>query len=540
MTLLPHILEISQANGKPWVNPPFDTSDPNWSSKVVGGKTFDGSSQHALEWISVLDPKVEQDDQVGVSGTAIMPDDSPNDVPFTHPFGYDFEFSIIPDQAYTSLLAPANRDPKGVYQESWQPAQQLGINPSGVLGLEVDGALVPNADRAKNGDRVAVFGRWIVDAGHPEFHTEIHPPLLMAHARCVDSLGNPAAPTEDAITHVQFWSRPYQSAQLFSTQSSFADGVVDGIEGSVEDAASLIGLGGGHHSSPDTGLCLSDYVKRIVEGVGAINAYPPIHTKPFVGVHLVAFTVRPPLQEVTRPGAVVEAQPRQLQCSYHFTVNGSCGVEVSTSLAGPNAVLVIFALSDAKYPKLPEPKSHMKQLSIKELMKDAKSHGATTAWYENAFIKAKGWEDSDHVGFRIFKAPATSALDSVNVVPFRPLNALPMSQLVVDAKQPFPVRGWLKLAWVKPTATTGAGGTINTIFELSGSWSAGGKPGPKISRSGNALTIDMSAYHRPAAHGSIIDPQTIAVTFSDDTTVTGRLLPPGTIAWSNQSSWIKH
>jgi hypothetical protein len=87
--VLPHMLEISRMDGTPWVNPPFDTSDPNWSSNVVGGKTFDGSSSRALEWVSVLNPSVEQDDEVGLSGTVIKPELSGNDLPFTHPFEND-------------------------------------------------------------------------------------------------------------------------------------------------------------------------------------------------------------------------------------------------------------------------------------------------------------------------------------------------------------------------------------------------------------------------------------------------------------------
>jgi hypothetical protein len=520
--LLPHILEISLANGKPWVNPAFDTSDPNWASNVVGGKTFDGSSQHPFEWVSVLNPKVEQDDQVGVSGTALGPDDSKDDIPFTHPFGpfdkdfgSDFEFSLAPDPAYVSLLAPANRDrdPKtGQYAKDWPLAHQLGLDPPGMLGVEVDRAIVPVADRVNPGDRVAVFGRWIVDAAHPPYHTEIHPPLLMAHARCVDSLGNPTAPTEDAITHVQFWSRPYQAAQKFNT--------------------------GG-----DTGLCLRDYIPRIAETVfGSVEAYPPIHDKPFKGVHLVAFTVRPPLEQAPSSTVVgaVNAMQRRLECSYHFTVNGSCSIEVSTSLAGPNAVLVIFALTDANYPKLPHPKNHMQKVSMNKLMDDAKRRGAVSlSGVLNDLFQVFDFLKGDDIGFRVFDAPATSALDSVNVVPFTPLNSVPMSQHVTDLHQPFPVRGWLKLAWVQPTATTGAGGVINTVLDLSGAWSAGGKPGPNITRSGNALTVDMSAYHRPPAHGSVIDPQTIVVTFSDVSSVTGRLHAPGTIAWSNNSSWTK-
>ena len=427
--VLPRQLEISRVNGTPWVNPPFDTSDPNWSSKLVGGKTFDGSSSHAFEWVSVLNPSIEQDDEVGLAGTVIDPDLSGNDLPFTHPFGNDFEFTIVPDAAYTSLLATANRDPNGVYKLSWPSAHQLGIDPPGVLGLEVDAALVPQADRARHADRVAIYGRWIVDAGHQEFHTEIHPPLLMAWARCVDALGNPVPPTLDATTHVQFWSRPFQSAQRFTT--------------------------GG-----DTGLCLQDYVKRILETLGDITAYPPIHAKPFTGVHLVAFTVRPPLQPAppAGPGGAVSTPPRQLECSYHFTVNGSCGVEVITSPADPNAVLVVLALSDAGYPKVPEPSSQMKQLSISALMDEAKKLGADVSWYENAFITLKGLQLSDHVGFRIFNAPGTSAQDSVDVVAFTPLRTLPASKQVTDTRQPFPVRGWLKLAWVKALTplTTGS------------------------------------------------------------------------------------
>jgi hypothetical protein len=505
--VLPHLLRISRLDGTPWTNPPFDTSDPNWSSNVVGGKTFDGSSGHPLEWVSVLNPSIEQDDEVALAGTAISPDLSGNDLPFTHPFENDFEFTIVPDAAYTSLLAAANRDSNGVYKDSWPLAHQLGIETPGVLALEVDAALVPAVDRPRHADRVAVYGRWIVDAGHSEFHTEIHPPLLMAYARCVNALGDPVPPNPKAITHVQFWSRPYQSAQRFTTNG-------------------------------DTGLSLQDYVKRIVETFGDITAYPPIHAKPFAGVHLVVFTIRPPLQLATTKGSI-RSPLRQLECSYHFTVNGSCGVEVTTSPADPNAVAVALALSDAGYPKLPEPSNHMKQLSISALMDEAKKLGADVAWYEDTFIKLKGLQLSDHIGFRIFNGPGTSAQDGVDTVPFTPLRTLPAQTQVTDPRQPFPVRGWLKLAWVEAVATTGGGGSVVTVFDLAGSWAAGGRPGPKISRTGNSLSVDMSAYGRPLAHGSVIDHQTITVTFSDDATFTGRLQPPGTIAWSNQTSWIK-
>lgn len=501
-----HLLEISRLDGTLWVNPAFDTSDPNWSSNVVGGKTFDGSNAHPYEWVSVLNPTVEQDDEVGVAGFAVSPDLSGDDLQFTHPFGGDFEFALIPDGAYAGLLAPSNRDPAGAYSENWQAAQALGLPLPGLLGMEIDAALVPTTDRPAHGDRVALFGRWIVDAGHPEFHTEIHPPLLMAYARSLDARGNPVAPSIDATTHMQLWGRPYQAQQKFS-------------------------------SGGDRNLCLQDYITHIVETLGSISAFPPIFAKSFDGVHIVCFTVRPPVPALpTGTGAAgAEVPQRQLQCSYHFTVNGGCGLEVIPSPADPNAVAVVLALNSVGYPTLPEPGSTMKDVSISALIAEAKQH-ADVAWYENDFLKAKAAQ-LGNMQFRIFNPPRTSPLDGVNVVPFTPLASLPHQTVSTDPASPFPVRGWLKLAWVDTAVVATTGGA--SAFDLTGSWSAGGQVGPKISRSGNALTVDMSAYHRPQAVGSMIDANTITVSFPDDATYTGHLQAPGTILWSNGSSWTK-
>ena len=429
--VLPHLMEISRVDGTPWVNPPFNTSAPNWSSNVVGGKTFDGSKDHPFEWVSVLNPKVEQDDEVGVAGTAILVDDSGADrpaddwyladVPFTHPFKADFEFTLVPDAPYLPLLAPANRDRNGVFKDSWPAANHLlGADPAGVLALEVDGALVPTEDRVQPADRVALYGRWIVDAGHPEFHTEIHPPLLMAHARCVNAVGAPTPPTLDAVTHVQFWSRPYQAAQLFKN---------DG----------------------DSGIVLADYIERIASTIiHDIDAYPVLHDKAFAGTHLVAFTVRAPAQPPRSNPAAVPAW--QLMCSYHFTVNGSCGVEVIPSPADPNAALVVLALNAAGYPTLPEPPSDNVNVSLGKLLN---ASGTSVSWYAAIGISILKRIHNDHIVFRIYRPPATSAQDSAAVVPFTPLHTLPASSHATDPHSPFPVRGWLKLAWAPVPHTNG-------------------------------------------------------------------------------------
>ena len=90
---------------------------------------------------------------------------------------------------------------------------------------------------------------------------------------------------------------------------------------------------------------------------------------------------------------------------------------------------------------------------------------------------------------------------------------------------------------------------IPTVLDLNGRWFVDRAGGPAISVEveGVVLTVDMSAYRRPAATGTILDSSTITVTFPDDRTYTGKLLGPnpiheaigfqGSIEWSNGSVW---
>jgi hypothetical protein len=444
-TFRPQLLDLSKADGSPWTNPAFSTSDPGWSGNVVQGKTFDGTSAHPFEWVSVLNPQVEQDDQVGLSGTAVNPNPAGTDLPFTHPFGNDFEFTIAPDPAYAGLLATANKDPSNTaYAPDWAAAKASSISvPVGLFPVEIEESLVPPSYRCAHGDRVAVYGRWIIDAGHGDFHAEIHPPLLMARARPVDSNENVTTPGPGAATLFQLWSRPYQAGQLFT----------DGKQ---------------------TGLPLKDYISNIAETSGDIKAFPPILAKPFQGTHVVGFTVRPPVQLAPPHGAVgaVGALTPRLECSYHFTVNGACQVQVIPSPADPGSVLVILRLNSAGYPALPEPPSTMQPVNIDTLVNDAKAAGIDIGWLADTWSKikeAQGWVGSifggsgstGDVQFRTFAAPQMSRTqDGVNVVPFTPLPQLPSSSQATDNSQPFPVYGWLKLFWQTPTMTTGAAGSL--------------------------------------------------------------------------------
>jgi hypothetical protein len=60
-----------------------------------------------------------------------------------------------------------------------------------------------------------------------------------------------------------------------------------------------------------------------------------------------------------------------------------------------------------------------------------------------------------------------------------------------------------------------------------------------ISDVADILTVDMSSQHRPTASGVVVNSDTILVTFPDDATYGGKLVAPGTIRWSNGSTWRK-
>ena len=80
---------------------------------------------------------------------------------------------------------------------------------------------------------------------------------------------------------------------------------------------------------------------------------------------------------------------------------------------------------------------------------------------------------------------------------------------------------------------------INTALDLNGSWTDGSPWIAVIFEGRASLTVDMSDFDRPSAHGTILDSSNIKVTFPDDHTYTGVLESPKTIRWSNGSSWTK-
>jgi hypothetical protein len=80
---------------------------------------------------------------------------------------------------------------------------------------------------------------------------------------------------------------------------------------------------------------------------------------------------------------------------------------------------------------------------------------------------------------------------------------------------------------------------IHTVVNLNGNWTDGSPRSAVIAVDFSNLTLNMSAFNRPAAHGTIVSGSSIKVTFPDDKTYTGQLQAPNKIIWSNGSAWTK-
>jgi len=239
---------------------------------------------------------------IGCTGWVVAPDYSGADAPFDHPFGFDWEFQVALDddrKGYQELLNPANINPEESGIGQLLASEQGLPMRRGLLGVEWDGNLIPQSFKARvrHGDRVAAFGRWILDTGHnfgKFWRTEIHPPLLLVSASVEN---NPRAP---GSTRALFMSRPYLPGQHYAVDP--ANAYLD----SVDD------------DGPFLSHLVNELVKVITLRSRMVEAHPKIKSTPFEGSYQFTVKVRPP------------ARPRgayRLAVSFQFTVRNGCSVE---------------------------------------------------------------------------------------------------------------------------------------------------------------------------------------------------------------------
>jgi hypothetical protein len=421
-----NILRISFQN--PQLPPPSD----DWAAS--GGNSFPLSRDH--EWVQVLAPDNEYDEEtlVGCSGWVIGPNDSGADVPMTHALGFDWEYHLAldDDNDMRSLLSPsAIRD-----DDRLQLAEYLGLaTPKGLLGVEWDKNILPPSFRGQvdNGDRVALFGRWIIDTGHDidgRYKSEIHPPLLMASASVQSSkrLGR-------ATTRMLLVSRPYLHGQEFAqdANNAYSDGVDD--DGSMFDH-------------------LVKELARVVWGLSSrVEAHPKIKEQPYRGRHQLHLLVEPP-PAPARSG-------HELVVSYQFTVRSGCNVTISAQ-SGDHVDVVVDLGPMRGSPPLPQRSERTYQPDQLDKLSSgvgldidlAKLAGAIAGalvgvgWLYVYYVLRKGILTDEYAPL-----PAVDIHDSSHAATNVPAqNITSGAGIVVDDEQPWPVIGWLETSWVPAPA----------------------------------------------------------------------------------------
>lgn len=357
------------------------------------------------------------------------------DLQMTHPFGFDYDASIAPDPAYLSLLSPGNVEsthldpsdssgqsaldgfgdvvypyihattrtdqttkgwcspdfntrcasssecPSGSTCEGALNGLGLGLDSNssfpGVLGMETDHDLFPDSYQPRDGDRIAVFGRWIVDCGHGDemgssgWHTEIHPPLLVATARS-DGGGFFGAKCSGDETCSSVISRPYLVGQYFG-DGYFAPHLAHelgklGCVGATGPAISgFVAIAGPYAGLPDCSLgldptcvCNGDGVCGACE-VGSclaiipppfgfpctqkLEARPEVSGVPFAGTQEMQYYIRPASRRIN-PGD-------RMLVAWQLTARD--GVKVALSDSGTKGVLVDIVMNQSEYPPAPLP-----------------------------------------------------------------------------------------------------------------------------------------------------------------------------------------
>jgi hypothetical protein len=419
------ILKTDFTNPSP--PPGLQATDKDWASKVCGGSTFMHNPTPIFEWGPVFGDEFDTQ-LVGLSGTIPFdPTISGGDLPFTHPFGTDWEFFIVPDGDYAPLLAPSNgctsftdsgacvnnldftssenaknsdctdvgvpdkcctapgagscnineefRDAvEAIHKQNLLHLPSSPLLVQGILGFETDQGLVPSFYRShvKAGDRVAMFGRWITDCGHADFHTEMHPPLLTAFGRVnTESAGQPKTTTEVI-------SRPYLTSQIFEdgkgARHHMYNELVKGLAVPACEPFEFIVNKALHEDIgcrdtvcipipfTDDELChdvFCDEVPRwfTLPCTTRFEAHQNFVPKAFKGQQTMSYIVSPPIPR--------QCEKRKLLVSAHFTVRH--GVTATIEPIPTDAARVTITMDDREYTQPPLPPKADLSFSIDDI-----------------------------------------------------------------------------------------------------------------------------------------------------------------------------
>lgn len=140
----------------------LDLSDEERSCRCQGGGGFLNP-----QWVTVSNWSGSGNYQL-VEGSVVRSWPPITDGPFNHRRAWSGgDWYVVHDVGV--FVSP---DPKYYHLLSTKPEHELEPH---LLGCETQGDKMPERFRPVEGDRVSLFGFWILDCGHEPFYTEIHP-----------------------------------------------------------------------------------------------------------------------------------------------------------------------------------------------------------------------------------------------------------------------------------------------------------------------------------------------------------------------------
>ncbi len=142
--------------------PRLDLTDEERACRCQGGGGLINP-----QWVTV-NPWTGPNDYRLVEGYVVRSWPPMTDAPFNHDLAWNGgDWYVIHDVGV--VVSP---DPKYYNLVSTKPEWESSPN---LLGCETQGDKIPDHLRPVEGDRVSLFGFWILDCGHEPFYTEIHP-----------------------------------------------------------------------------------------------------------------------------------------------------------------------------------------------------------------------------------------------------------------------------------------------------------------------------------------------------------------------------
>jgi hypothetical protein len=167
--------------------------------------------------------------QVAVSGTVATTHLGPTDLPMSHPFGDDLSMDIRLDRPFvpfTQSLGTREGAPDELHVElssgliphasnAGPGAPPVGQTWRQASDTDLTGFL-PGFDRPPVGADFLGMGRWIVDCGHDNFQTELHPLSFLAWTQ-----------TAGAATVARPYGVPYRDTETYSPNAAVLGKVSD-------------------------------------------------------------------------------------------------------------------------------------------------------------------------------------------------------------------------------------------------------------------------------------------------------------------------